>query len=65
MNNTELARIGLAVLWSIACIFTYAGTGSVPQWMLGTMGTCVGWFFISGEKAKSEARKIANWKGQR
>ena len=53
----EEARIALAVIWSIACIFTYAGTGSVPEWMLGTMGTCVGWFFISGEKDKINARK--------
>ena len=65
MNNTELARIVLAVIWSIACIFTYAGTGSVPGWMLGFTTTSVSWFFISGERDKINARKLANWKRQR
>lgn len=52
------ARIALAVIWSVASIVVYVGTGSVPEWMLATMGACVGWFFISTEKDKISARKI-------
>ena len=57
MSSTELARIALAVIWSIACIFTYAGTGSVPGWMLGFTTTSVGWFFVSTENDKRNARR--------
>lgn len=58
-SDIDMARIALAIIWSIASILTYAGTGAVPGWMLGTMGTCVGWFFGSGERDKVNIRKIA------
>ena len=48
----ELIRPALAILWSLASIFTYTGTGSIPEWMLGITLTCVGWFFVSREVEK-------------
>jgi hypothetical protein len=54
---TEQARIALAIIWSVACIFTYAGTGVIPEFMLGITITSVGWFFASSEKDKISARK--------
>lgn len=58
-SDIDIARIALAIIWSIACIFTYAGTGSVPPWMLGFTGAAFGWFFGSTERDKINIRKIA------
>ena len=64
MNAAEAARIALSIIWSIASIFTYAGTGTVPEWMLGLTMTTVGGFFVSSERAKVIQQRLDKKKAE-
>jgi len=56
----ELIRPALAIIWSIASIFTYVTTGQVPMWMLGITTTCVIWFFRARDIEKKNAKEGQN-----
>ena len=50
----ELIRPALAIIWSIASIVTWVGTGYVPPWMLALTTTCVIWFFRARDIEKKQ-----------
>lgn len=53
-----LVRPALAILWSIAWIVMFIGMGKIPpEFVTGITATTVGWFFVSREKEKANARK--------
>lgn len=54
MNDLkQFIRPALAIIWSLASIITYIGTGqNPPEWMLALTGTCVLWFYTSREIEK-------------
>ena len=48
-----LVRPALAILWSVAWIVIFIGTGELPpEFVSGITGTCVTWFFVSREVEK-------------
>jgi hypothetical protein len=50
-----LIRPALAIIWSVAWIAIFLGTGEIPpEFVSGITATTVGWFFVSREIEKKK-----------